>query len=158
LAKPPLSTLCLYVTRHSRQRKHLSTVFYRSPLSSILAMALATFLCLIAALLSLALTQRTCYTPTGLDRNSNAFTDTNGTVYYVPCNPTDGTVSVCCRITDTCWSNGLCLQGGTTNFWRESCTDPTFTHPNCIKLYLNDTMGTIFPFWQHLLPRPPNLA
>ena len=39
---------------------------------------------------------------------------------------------------NTCQSNGLCMDGlGVT--WRESCTDPTWQDPACIRLFVNGT-------------------
>lgn len=43
---------------------------------------------------------------------------------------------------DICLDNGLCqndLVGDKTTIWRESCTDPTWRDPACIKLFMNGT-------------------
>lgn len=73
-----------------------------------------------------------CYRPSG-----ELITDPN----YVPCNPTaaeqTGGASMCCNVNratfpDTCLSNGLCQNGGDT--FRDSCTDPTWQSPGCVKL------------------------
>lgn len=38
---------------------------------------------------------------------------------------------------DTCLPNGLCQAPVDT--WRESCTDPTWQAPECVKLFVNGT-------------------
>ena len=38
---------------------------------------------------------------------------------------------------DTCLPNGLCQNA--ENTWRESCTDPTWQAPECLKLFVNGT-------------------
>ncbi len=62
---------------------------------------------------------------------------------YAPCDQ-EANVSMCCRTnnggSDVCLPSGLCRNGNI--YWRESCTDPTWTDPACIKLFLNDT-GTL---------------
>ncbi|KAK6363338.1 hypothetical protein TWF730_000774 [Orbilia blumenaviensis] len=78
-----------------------------------------------------------CYYPDGSLRNS---TD------YQPCNNVRGQHSMCCAIAnrgsgaDICLSNGLC-SGATADgvgraLWRESCTDPTWEDPACLKICL----------------------
>ncbi|KIW32223.1 uncharacterized protein PV07_03783 [Cladophialophora immunda] len=91
--------------------------------------------------LRLAVSSKTCYTPAGEDTNGPYSTPQNST--YQPCNPTDGTVSMCCASWDTCMPNGLCWNEAYHIWWRESCTDPDFTDPNCVKLYTNITGGTV---------------
>ncbi|KIW78767.1 hypothetical protein Z517_08606 [Fonsecaea pedrosoi CBS 271.37] len=91
-------------------------------------------------LLRLAISSKTCYTPAGEDTNGPYSTPQNST--YQPCNPTDGTVSMCCASWDTCMPNGLCWNEAYHIWWRESCTDPDFTDPNCVKLFTNITGDT----------------
>ena len=98
---------------------------------------------------------KACYNPDGSNRNamSNA---TDGWLYS-PCdNAAD--VSMCCAIgpgrdgsQDVCLDSGLCSNDilGDGLVWRESCTDPTWQDPACLKLFvngtgINSTMGSIF--------------
>lgn len=100
------------------------------------------------------MSRKICYAPNGSSTNEQ-LNVTEGAI-YAPCDNT-ADVSMCCAVgpsrdgtTDICLENGLCrndiLWDGL--FWRESCTDPTWEDPACIKLFLNgtgfnDTMGTI---------------
>jgi len=77
----------------------------------------------------------TCYHPDG----------TSAHVDYKPCN-TNGNVSMCCHLGvsnnngDACGSGptyGLCGITG-PQLWRESCTDPTWKDPACLKFCLDD--------------------
>ncbi|KAL8945883.1 MAG: hypothetical protein Q9222_007642 [Ikaeria aurantiellina] len=77
-----------------------------------------------------------CFYPNGTDRNEG--TDvTPGTEAYVPCNQVNP-FSMCCRYGgDDCLPNGLCqgyASDGSKPVWRESCTDPTWTSPYCLRL------------------------
>lgn len=38
-----------------------------------------------------------------------------------------------------CLGNGLCEDVSTGWIWRESCTDPTWTDPRCLKLCMEDS-------------------
>ncbi|KAL8896425.1 MAG: hypothetical protein Q9192_003105 [Flavoplaca navasiana] len=77
-----------------------------------------------------------CFVPNGTDRN--VLPDVSpDSIEYVPCNQVNP-FSMCCRYgADECLPNGLC-QGdagdGRLPVWRESCTDPTWTSPFCLKL------------------------
>lgn len=73
----------------------------------------------------------TCWTPTLTDRNAGL-----SQTSYFPCNAT-ADVSMCCATWDRCLPNGLCQNMDTAQYWRESCTDPTWTSSMCIHLYLN---------------------
>lgn len=53
-------------------------------------------------------------------------------------------VSMCCRSKevggdppDACLANGLCVNtaGAAPTYWRESCTDPTWTSPYCLSIF-----------------------
>jgi hypothetical protein len=86
-----------------------------------------------------------CYTPEGLDRN--VMIDVSEGYYYAPCDNVVP-VSMCCAIgpgrvaadsADTCIPGGLCYNQGANLYWRESCTDPTWASPACIKLFVNGT-------------------
>ncbi|KAM7218995.1 hypothetical protein V8F06_005587 [Rhypophila decipiens] len=73
-----------------------------------------------------------CYRPDGVDRNALPWIKDND---YQPCNKGGGH-SMCCSTQsfDTCRPNGLCYNEGAKLLWRESCTDPTWKDPACIKL------------------------
>jgi len=69
---------------------------------------------------------------------------------YAPCDNAVP-VSMCCAIgpgrvadgtADTCIPGGLCYNQGANLYWRESCTDPTWASPACIKLFVNGTRIT----------------
>ncbi|KAA6412155.1 MAG: hypothetical protein FRX48_04306 [Lasallia pustulata] len=70
---------------------------------------------------------------------------------YQPCNPAPGAQSMCCgtnhtqpTLDDTCLPNGLCQTLGATAdnmFWRESCTDPTWDSPSCLKGFCVSGVG-----------------
>ena len=77
-----------------------------------------------------------CYTPNGDDRNKLFGGEDDR---YRPCN--SGGVSMCCSYLggDTCIGDGLCYNAGGNVYWRESCTDPTWKDPACVKLYVNGT-------------------
>lgn len=81
---------------------------------------------------------RTCYTPAGKDRNAGL--SANDDSRYRPC-PGSGKVTMCCgrRSIDRCVDGGLCFNTITNLYFRESCTDPTWQDPACIKLFLNGT-------------------
>ena len=92
----------------------------------------------ICAYFTCGILAQNCYDPDGSYRGS---TD------YQPCNNDLGTASMCCATNrtnpDECLSNGLCRGGLTENsqgsgttaqLWRESCTDPTWTSPECLHL------------------------
>jgi hypothetical protein len=86
-----------------------------------------------------------CYTPEGLDRNA-MFNESDGYL-YAPCDNVVA-VSMCCAIgpgrvaagsADNCIPGGLCYNELANLYWRESCTDPTWEDPACIKLFVNGT-------------------
>jgi hypothetical protein len=52
---------------------------------------------------------------------------------------------------DICASNGLCLDPGGT-WWREGCTDQSWSDPACIKLYIN---GTFYCLQSEFVVSPP---
>lgn len=68
----------------------------------------------------------TCYKP-----NGTAAADA-----YKPCrvDPSDRLSSVCCRDTDQCLENGLCLNPDTKQIWRESCTKKNWSEGGCQEL------------------------
>ncbi|KAL8873037.1 MAG: hypothetical protein Q9174_001424 [Haloplaca sp. 1 TL-2023] len=71
-----------------------------------------------------------CFLPNGTDRNLGLFDDD-----YFPFQTTSDGHSMCCNIHhDTPRSDGLCADLSLGIVWRESCTDPTWESPNCIKL------------------------
>ncbi|KAN0076584.1 hypothetical protein V8E54_006726 [Elaphomyces granulatus] len=73
----------------------------------------------------------TCWNPNLTDRNAGL-----SQTSYFPCNAT-AEVSMCCATWDRCLPNGLCQNIATAQYWRESCTDPTWESSMCIHLYLN---------------------
>ncbi|KAF3308191.1 hypothetical protein TWF173_001659 [Orbilia oligospora] len=89
-----------------------------------------------------------CYYPDGRLRNS---TD------YQPCNNVVGQHSMCCALAnrgsggDLCLPNGLCsaftADGSQTALWRESCTDPTWEDPACLKICLMKGKGYNWVKW-----------
>lgn len=79
----------------------------------------------------------TCYAPNGTAITTDPCCD--GT--YSPCNGT----GMCCALgrpiyhINKCLGNGLCEDVSTGWIWRESCTDPTWTDPRCLKLCMEDS-------------------
>jgi hypothetical protein len=77
----------------------------------------------------------TCYGPNG---TANIEDCCGGA--YSPCNGISG---MCCALGRTinnineCLGNGLCYQENNGELWRESCTDPTWRDPSCLKLCLD---------------------
>jgi len=75
---------------------------------------------------TLAASNGTCYSPDGV---SVANITTNAR----PCINIPGVYSMCCNTEgngDVCLENGLCQNGN--NYYRDFCTDPTWTSPNCL--------------------------
>ncbi|KAF2828168.1 hypothetical protein CC86DRAFT_369295 [Ophiobolus disseminans] len=107
-----------------------------------------------------ALAYAKCYAPNGVDRNTLT---PNQAEEYKPCNTT-AEHSMCCAIgrssssgaPDTCESGGFCSNGAL--FWRESCTDPTWKSPSCIKLFVNGSgmAGTGEPLYDQGSQQPKN--
>ncbi|KAF6804975.1 hypothetical protein CSOJ01_09818 [Colletotrichum sojae] len=82
--------------------------------------------------------QGACFVPNGTNRHSL----TNVRNYkYEPCE--DNGHSMCCNTVsgDKCQPNGLCWNEGGRLTWRESCTDPTWQSPKCLKLCVNDEVS-----------------
>ena len=106
---------------------------------------MATFTTLLLTLIAtIDLTTASCYTPNGTD--INAYNNVPDLYLYAPCNKT-AKVSMCCAIgpgrgDDHCFADGsgLCWNpagaNGTIN-WRESCTDPTWRDPACVRLFIH---------------------
>lgn len=87
-----------------------------------------------------------CFSPNGTDRSINFPKGQR----WVPCNKSwsSSNHSMCCNeaSNDVCQENGLCLSP-TGLLWRESCTDPTWSSPNCLKLCVGgDTSMIDDPF------------
>lgn len=75
-----------------------------------------------------------CYWPNGTDVNEHL------NLYdYQPCD-ISSEESMCCALNryfpDECRSDGLCLgsRWPDKGIWRDSCTDPTWKSPKCLKL------------------------
>ncbi|CAI4213252.1 unnamed protein product [Parascedosporium putredinis] len=51
--------------------------------------------------------------------------------------------SMCCNVGtgDVCRDNGLCFNPSVEHLWRESCTDPTWKDPACVKLCHRDILN-----------------
>lgn len=77
-----------------------------------------------------------CYAPDGTDRNG---LPGGGSNKYTPCETDNGDHSMCCNtgVGDTCHDDGLCWNEAKL-LWRESCTDPTWQSPKCLKLCVDD--------------------
>lgn len=93
------------------------------------------FLYLIYICASVAATN--CYFPNGTDANP-----VNQALQRTPCfsDGPSNIASMCCHVGDTCRSDGLCdnsYQDGSLT--RDTCTDPSWNSPNCIKLCTNGT-------------------
>lgn len=86
-----------------------------------------------------------CYWPNGT---------LNPSPDYQPCNDIKGQYSMCCATNrasyaDSCLPNGLCQNfisngqntGISLLFWRESCTDPSWTSPYCLGLCVDGSGG-----------------
>ncbi|OXV10316.1 hypothetical protein Egran_01924 [Elaphomyces granulatus] len=50
---------------------------------------------------------------------------------------------MCCATWDRCLPNGLCQNTYSGQYWRESCTDPTWKSSMCIHLYLSLGSGDL---------------
>jgi hypothetical protein len=93
-------------------------------------LSLITFIILMA-LVQIVTASATCYGPNG---TANTYDCCGGA--YSPCNGVSG---MCCALgraanINECLGNGLCYQTNTGWIWRESCTDPTWQDPSCLKL------------------------
>jgi hypothetical protein len=86
-------------------------------------------------------TLTTCYAPNGTAITTDPCCDG----IYSPCNGT----GMCCALgrpvyhPNTCLGNGLCEDVATGWIWRESCTDPTWQDPRCLKLCMEDSKLTL---------------
>lgn len=87
-----------------------------------------------------------CFTSNGTNVNTLIGYPDDG--IYAPCKNTTNGASMCCATgiyrgsRDNCYEDGsgLCYNknvGPTVHFWRESCTDPTWRDPACVKLFNN---------------------
>ncbi|KUJ13760.1 uncharacterized protein LY89DRAFT_784628 [Mollisia scopiformis] len=81
----------------------------------------------------------TCYNPPKNVGTSGTAQDGN----YTSCN-INQEESMCCRSKkigpwppDACLESGLCINtaGSAPTYWRESCTDPTWTSPYCLNVF-----------------------
>lgn len=104
------------------------------------------FFSLLHAAFFVASAATVCYNPDG-----SLVTDSA----YQPCNLAVGAQSMCCgtnhtqaTLDDTCLPNGLCQTRGANAdamFWRESCTDPTWNSPLCLKGFCNSGVVSVLP-------------
>ncbi|TDZ71724.1 hypothetical protein CTRI78_v001851 [Colletotrichum trifolii] len=96
--------------------------------------------CILAsALIGIVAGQRRCFVPNGTNRHDLTNIGNNK---YEPCESNGH--SMCCNTAtgDKCQSNGLCWNEGGRVSWRESCTDPTWQSPKCLKLCVSDDAAT----------------
>jgi len=83
-------------------------------------------LLLVFTISTLAVADGACYSP-----NGTVITELD----IQPCIQISGVASMCCATKragtpDDCLPNGLCQNGDT--FWRDYCTDPTWSSPHCL--------------------------
>jgi len=88
-----------------------------------------------------------CYLPNGTEINQLRNVPYDN---WLPCKKNGD--SMCCRTNgtspDTCTSNGLCHNSAAPNIWRESCTDPTWQSPACLRLCIQvNAINTGNPNW-----------
>ncbi|KAF6841442.1 hypothetical protein CPLU01_00573 [Colletotrichum plurivorum] len=88
----------------------------------------------LSALAGTVVGQGACFVPNGTNRHDL----TNANIQkYVACD--SGGHSMCCnRAGDKCQPDGLCWSEEHRQLWRESCTDPTWQSPKCLKLCISD--------------------
>lgn len=118
-----------------------------------IALAMQLFHCLILFCLgsfpSRVFAATSCYRPNGTDVNAVYRAQFLKPVYE-PCNAGDEH-SMCCamqrNIPDKCRSDGLCLNEFKNLVWRDSCTDPTWKSPHCVKLC---TQGSCMLWYSYL--------
>ena len=93
------------------------------------------------ATLCTATADATCYAPPVGDETTGAAQAPQ----WTSCN-SDAAESMCCRtetitggLDETCMPNGLCRKNtdDPLSLWRESCTDPTWNSPACLRLPCN---------------------
>ena len=111
--------------------------------SRLILLLVATF----SYLISTATVSSSCYNYNGTDRNNGAWDVGQGNIDYLPCNNVVS-FSMCCRLNygaDSCLSNGLCAQGGSSNIWRESCSDSSWKSSSCLKLCVSDNGMIVLP-------------
>jgi len=103
---------------------------HRFNLATMINTTFSSFLLILVAS-KIRLSQAQCYYPNGTLNPSSE---------YSLCNT--GTTQMCCaqnrQNPDSCSKSGICFGGtnddGSRALWRESCTDPTWKSPNCLKL------------------------
>ncbi|KAK0371264.1 hypothetical protein CLIM01_11372 [Colletotrichum limetticola] len=82
--------------------------------------------------------QGACFVPNGTNRHDL----TNANIQkYASCESSGH--GMCCNIAgDKCQADGLCWNEEHKQLWRESCTDPTWESPKCLKLCVTDDYDT----------------
>lgn len=83
--------------------------------------------------------QGACFVPNGTNRHDL----TNANIQrYASCESSGH--GMCCNIAgDKCQADGLCWNEEHKQLWRESCTDPTWESPKCLKLCVTDDYGKL---------------
>ncbi|KAH8593399.1 hypothetical protein B0O99DRAFT_742758 [Bisporella sp. PMI_857] len=96
----------------------LNTLIWRSPIARLLAFGLV-----------IGSVSATCYLPNG---------EIPVETVFAPCNSNSSAVSMCCNSvnSDRCSPEGLCISGSDA-YWRNTCTDPTWTAPECVKMCMD---------------------
>lgn len=109
------------------------------------------FLLIMTSRYALQRVSATCYTPGGQERTSPP---SRGIYEYQPCSKSDK-FSMCCALNrtsgklsgpDRCRDDGLCENPiGFAQLWRQSCTDPSWLSPSCIKICLHGRSKGVSP-------------
>lgn len=89
-----------------------------------------------------------CYSACYLPNGTMVGIDPDGGA-YVPCDIDGG---MCCalgrpstsRFVDYCRSDGLCESPGSGDVYRESCSDPTWKDPRCLKLCVDEGTSILY--------------
>jgi len=132
-AGPSLSCCCDFwftsqVVSSSMNILHYSFSVVTDQLVQIMSMSrtfsLLTLYFLISGLQTSA-NAAACYQPDGEEAESS----------FAPCNSNSSAVSMCCNIQnlDRCTAEGVCVSGSNA-YDRDSCTDKTWTSPECIHM------------------------
>ncbi|KAK1703886.1 hypothetical protein BDP67DRAFT_220025 [Colletotrichum lupini] len=102
-----------------------------APLSVTMLHVLAAIL---TTLIRTVAGQGACFVPNGTNRHDL----TNANIQkYASCESSGH--GMCCNIAgDKCQADGLCWNEEHKQLWRESCTDPTWESPKCLKLCVTD--------------------
>ncbi len=102
------------------------------------------FYIFIVFLTSISRSLATCFYP-----NGTPVEVVGGKEVNQPCNKTAGVHSMCCLLDDpkpnTCNSDGLCIPFDNGFIYRDTCTDPTWEDPACLKICTDGQSKAAFP-------------